>query len=121
MPHVYIGPETTEEEEALVMSTMLEELLMAHLRKALDNPEFAARVIQIAEEMQDARLAGVLKDLGHPEQGEVRECACGCGKKFVATNQNHLYCDLGCGVFSETLPDSSQITHLGARSGSPTH
>jgi hypothetical protein len=117
MPHVYIGPDATEEEEALVLSTMLEELLMAHLRKALDNPEFAARVIQIAEDMQDTRLAGVLKDLGRPEQGELRECACGCGKKFVATSQSQLYCDLGCGVMPETLPDGSRITHPGERSG----
>jgi hypothetical protein len=121
MTHVYIGPETTEEEEALVLSTMIEELLMAHLRKALDNPEFAARLMKIAEDMEDTRLAGVLKDLGRPEQGELRECACGCGNSFVATSQNQLYCDLSCGNIPETLPGGSHIMYLDGKTGSVTH
>jgi hypothetical protein len=121
MPHVYIGPDTTDEEEAQVLGTMLEELLMAHLRKALDNPEFAARVIEIAEEMEDTRLAGILKDLGRPEQGELRDCACGCGNSFVATSKNQLYCDLGCGDIPEIQPDGSQIIYLGGKSGSVIH
>jgi hypothetical protein len=121
MPHVYIGPETTEEEEAAVLSTMLEELLMAHLRKALDNPEFAARMIEIAEEMNDTRLAGVLRDLDRPEQGELRECACGCGNSFVATSENQLYCDLGCGNIPVIQPDGSQIIYIGGSSTSLKH
>jgi predicted RNA-binding Zn ribbon-like protein len=121
MPHVYIGPDTTEEDEAIVLSTMLEELLMAHLRKALDNLEFAERVIKIAEDMEETRLAGALKDLGRPEQGEVRQCACGCGNSFVATSKNQVYCDLGCGNNTEMLPDGSQIIYLGGKSGSEIH
>lgn len=121
MPHVYIGPEMSEEEEAVALSTMLEELLMANLRKALDNPGFAARMIEVAEEMDDTRLAGVLRGLGRPEQGELRECACGCGNLFVAANENQLYCDLGCGNIREIQADGSQIIYIGRSSPPVTH
>jgi predicted RNA-binding Zn ribbon-like protein len=121
MPHVYIGPDMTEEEETRVFCTMLEELLMAQLRKALDKPEFAARVIKIAEEMDDVRLAGALRGLTRPAQGELRVCACGCGNWFVATSENQLYCDLGCGDTREIQADDSQTISAGGRSTALAH